>query len=236
MAKAPSSAARNAGQAGLKAVRKAGGEAARLNGVTNIKKNGKAPDVIDSSADAAKKAEPPKKSVLDDHPNAKPISAKDLEEKLGRHNAGTNAPKFKDWEESGGWLKHDPDTGAVIYGKNMNTSTKGNMDVEIPYVNGKPIFDDFTDYTTQIRPFQGDRVDDYYEANKKLMNEKRQKAEEIGVVKKKKNEAKRSRPQAKGDTGRQKYVWHHHEDGTSMLLVDFEVHDLFDHAGGHSGK
>ncbi|KZL10635.1 HNH endonuclease [Pseudovibrio sp. Ad26] len=234
MAKAPSSAARNAGQAGLIAGRKAGGEAARLNGMTNIKKNGKAPDVIDSSS--AKKAETPKKSVLDDYPNAKPISAKDLEEKLGSHNAGPNAPKFKKWEESGGWLKHDPDTGAVIYGKKINTSTKGNMDVEVPYVNGKPIFDDFTDYRTKIDSFNGKRKDDYQKANKNLMDEQRKTADDLGVVNKKGDNAKKINPNKLDENGDPIYTWHHHEDGKSMLLMDYWVHKLFPHAGGHSGK
>ncbi|KZK78003.1 hypothetical protein PsW64_03641 [Pseudovibrio sp. W64] len=234
MAKAPSSAARNAGQAGLKAVKKAGGEAAKLNGVTNIKKNGKAPDVIDTSS--AKKAETPKKSVLDDYPNAKPISANDLEEKLGHHNAGPNAPKFKKWEDRGGWLKYDPDTGAVIYGKNLDTSTKGNMDVEIPYVNGKPIFDDFTKYKTKIGSFTGDRNKDYEKANEKLINEKPGLAQEADVVQADGKTARKDRPLQRGPDGKPKYTWHHHQDGTSMLLVDHNVHDLFPHAGGHSGK
>ncbi|MGH0002952.1 HNH endonuclease [Pseudovibrio ascidiaceicola] len=234
MAKAPSSAARNAGQAGLIAGRKAGGEAARLNGVTNIKKNGKAPDVIDTSS--AKKAETPKKSVLDDYPNAKAISAKDLEEKLGSHNAGPNAPKFKKWEESGGWLKHDPDTGAVIYGKNLDTSTKGNMDVEVPYLDGKPVFDDFSSHTTKIRSFEKDREADFYEANKKLMDENRELADDIGIVKKSGTDAKKAAPQKRDADNNPVYTWHHHEDGESMLLVDYWVHKLFSHAGGHSGK
>ncbi|WP_057461479.1 HNH endonuclease [Pseudovibrio sp. POLY-S9] len=236
MAKAPSSAARNAGQAGLIAGRKAGGEAAGLNGMTNIKKNGKAPDVIDSSADAAKKAEPPKKSVLDDHPNAKPISAKDLEEKLGRHNAGPNAPIFKKWEKKGGWLKYDPDTGAVIYGKNIDTSTKGNMDVEIPYVNGKPIFDDFTKHKTKIDSFTGDRVKDYEKANEKLIRENPDLAKDADVVEPDGKTALKDSPQKRDADGAKVYLWHHHEDGSSMLLVDHNVHNLFKHAGGHSGK
>ncbi|WP_082831152.1 HNH endonuclease [Pseudovibrio sp. W64] len=37
-------------------------------------------------------------------------------------------------------------------------------------------------------------------------------------------------------SSRTKYTWHHHENGSSMLLVDHNVHDLFNHAGGHSGN
>ncbi len=30
------------------------------------------------------------------------------------------------------------------------------------------------------------------------------------------------------------YIWHHHEDGGTMQLVEREIHELFTHIGGHS--
>ncbi|MBC1793652.1 hypothetical protein HCA52_09515 [Listeria booriae] len=30
------------------------------------------------------------------------------------------------------------------------------------------------------------------------------------------------------------YTWHHHEDGTTMILVDFDIHQQFKHIGGQS--
>ena len=77
------------------------------------------------------------------------------------------------------------------------------------------------------------RREDYRRANEKLINENRELAVDLGVVKKD-GTAKKSEPTKKGGDGKQLYAWHHSPDGKGMELVDFTIHEQFKHSGGRS--
>lgn len=36
------------------------------------------------------------------------------------------------------------------------------------------------------------------------------------------------------DVNPDSHTWHHHQDRSSMFLVEFEIHDVFTHTGGAS--
>ncbi|KZL15453.1 hypothetical protein PsAD2_03709 [Pseudovibrio axinellae] len=80
-----------------------------------------------------------------------------------------------------------------------------------------------------------DRAEDNTKANKELVDQDLKTARKAGAAKK--NDAARKRELVKKHSdGRPVYTWHHHEDGKSMILVDFWVHKLFGHSGGSAKR
>jgi hypothetical protein len=77
------------------------------------------------------------------------------------------------------------------------------------------------------------RREDYFKANKALIEKNGTLAKDIGVVNID-GSAKKSRPLVKGKDGKQLYSWHHSADGKGMELVDKHLHDQFQHTGGRA--
>ncbi|SFK84040.1 A nuclease of the HNH/ENDO VII superfamily with conserved WHH [Pseudovibrio ascidiaceicola] len=79
-----------------------------------------------------------------------------------------------------------------------------------------------------------DRAEDFTRANKELVDEDTELAEKAGAIKKDGKARRRKLDKKDPDDKKPVYTWHHHEDGTSMLLVDYWVHKLFGHSGGRA--
>ncbi|KZK95980.1 hypothetical protein PsAD5_02857 [Pseudovibrio sp. Ad5] len=221
MAKAPSSAARNAGQAGLIAGRKAGGEAAGLNGMTNIKKNGKAPDVIDSSADAASGARglnKGKKTELSadeweaQRPKGTPTKKNENFVKAEKYADGSYRVQMKHPSGDTYSLPYDKDGNPDFY--NVKNESKDGELVEAVYPGSEVKLDSLahpSDYA------------DRYDLNTQKGREK--------AKKKSRKVDKRAAERAFQKIS--DYEWHHN-GGTSMIAVDRDVHQLFKHHGEFS--
>ncbi|KZL21912.1 HNH endonuclease [Pseudovibrio sp. WM33] len=226
MAKAPSSAARNAGQAGLIAGRKAGGEAARLNGMTNIKKNGKAPDVIDSSTAAAKRVPPSGPKGLNKGEKTD-LSANEWEAQRPKGTPTKNNKNFVKAEKyaDGSYkvhMKHSSgDTYSVPFDKDGNPDF---YSVRNETKNGELVEAVYRDSEVELTKLA--HPNDY--ANKYDLS--------TANGRKKAKDAARDVDKRAAEGAFQKtpfYHWHHN-GGTSMIAVDEEVHRLFKHYGEFS--
>ena len=123
-----------------------------------------------------------------------------------------NSPDPEKWQKNGGTISIDK-SGTWTYTNKQGQSVR--------YTNGYP---DFTRYShpfvkpvkiTVAKPIN--RKKDYKEANLKA-----------GLNK------KSNPPVPALDEAPKGYTWHHHQDGTTMILVDKSVHREFTHAGGVS--
>ncbi|WP_350554515.1 MULTISPECIES: HNH endonuclease [unclassified Pseudoalteromonas] len=186
--------------------------------------------------------------------NAKPIELntkgqfRDINGLL-RTNAGPNAPEFKKWLENGGTVRYDELTDTIIYGKpNMETSSLGQVDIEIPYISGPPDgsrYPDFNEYSianvkienmtgVKERYIELPEVGDFSKAWEQLSNQKGDQylTEKFGIKRRIKGDRVGQWP----DKSPLDFTWHHHGDQSSMLLIDQEIHDIFTHKGGASAS
>ncbi|MCA0993481.1 HNH endonuclease [Guptibacillus hwajinpoensis] len=122
------------------------------------------------------------------------------------------SPSPDKWTKKGGTVRID-DNGIWVY-----TNKKGQT---VKYPNGYP---DFTEYShPTVKPVEielanpTNRPMDYKNANI-----------EAGLT-------KNSNPPVPAlDKPPAGYIWHHHQDGKTMILVDKDIHREFTHAGGVS--
>ena len=194
------------------------------------------------------------KRIVSKYPAAKVVELdakgnfRDKHGKL-RANAGPNAPHFQKWIDNGGTVKYDEATDTIIYGKpGMETSTMGEVAVEVPYKPGPPDgqrYPDFSDYakeTVNLKEMTGvsefditlPDVGDFSKAWAELSTEKGDKytSETYGIK-------RRSRGKRAGtwpDKSPRNYTWHHNGDKATMQLLDYEIHKTFTHAGGASAS
>lgn len=186
------------------------------------------------------------------YPNAKEVELDNkgrFRDKNGnlRDNAGPNAPKFDKWKEKGGTVKYDEATDTIIYGKpNMETSTMGKLDVDVPYKPGPPDgqrYPDFSSYSkenvsinnmrgvpeTKIKaPEGGDFSKAWEELSRKNGDEYVKNT--YGVTRR----GSGSRAGSWPDKSPRGNTWHHNGNSSSMELIDHEIHRTFTHAGGAS--
>ncbi|WP_447928962.1 HNH endonuclease [Vreelandella sp. EE27] len=166
-----------------------------------------------------------------------------------RTNAGPNAPEFARWKENGGSVKYNEATDTIIYGKpGMETSSMGNIDVEVSYKPGPPDghrYPDFSNYSkenvtipemrglpeSKINPPEGG---DFSKAWNEVSKQKGD-----NYVNETHGISRRSRGSREGqwpDKPSRGYTWHHHGDESTMQLVDKDIHAIFTHKGGASAS
>ncbi|WP_181676267.1 T7SS effector LXG polymorphic toxin [Listeria rustica] len=158
----------------------------------------------------------PKSSFSKIQSDLKIKATKDLEMKnISKKIMATkpmNSPVPEKWIKKGGSIAIDS-KGTWSY-TNKNGQT-------VRYPDGYP---DFTDYShPSIKPVQI-----------KVMSPKNPQADfkaanELAGLNKDSNP-----PVPTLSRAPEGYTWHHHEDGTTMILVDFDVHQQFKHIGGQS--
>lgn len=247
MARVPKQITGNAGA--FDAIKKGGKEFKEVGAgkITHFNNGKKAP--LKEDVTAGRKGAP-------GFPNARAVSPEEAAKLTGRHNSGKGAPNFENWTNDGGWLKYDDATGTVIYGKNMETSTHGTRDVEVPYNGRDPDFSNYTVESVEIPAMNGVRsskdlsvgqVHDFRQSWNALEAQKARQYEDAGIPKdqalqKAQEDIEQQYGVKRGpksgeypETGvRGRYTWHHTDKG--MVLVDKNVHGLFDHYGAASDK
>ena len=200
-------------------------------------------------------ADVPPASALADYPDAQPITldARGLHD--GNHNGAPNARRFDDWIAEGGTVRFDADSQTYLYGQELQLSDGTTRFVEIAYVQGppdgqaRPDFSEYSETTVAIegmsglperdtRPVPGDfsKAWQAYE-NQLVQTQNMTQAEARQYI----ADTYGIRPRTRGamaghypDRSPTGYTWHHHQDGQSLLLVDFTVHSTFTHTGGAS--
>lgn len=142
---------------------------------------------------------------------------------LGRHNAGLNAPRFDTWLQTPGNRIDLLPNGDVRYSGNI----PGMGPVHVNYRGGAP---DFTPFMTHPSGVQAVRID-LTPGNRPADNRAAGQAA-IAQYGDTMSDADRA-IFARGETP-QGWTWHHHEDGRTMMLIPFEINDVFTHIGGAS--
>jgi hypothetical protein len=124
-------------------------------------------------------------------------------------------PNHKKWIKNGGTIKQNKD-GTTTYTNKDGKSVTYNRD-------GYP---DFTPYShPKVNPV---KIEVAYPENRK--QDFRRSNEAAGLNK------NSDPPVPKMDEPPEGYTWHHHEDGTTMILVEKDIHAEFSHTGGVSTK
>ncbi|MEI2326089.1 T7SS effector LXG polymorphic toxin [Priestia megaterium] len=122
-------------------------------------------------------------------------------------------PDRKKWVEKGGSIKNNKDgtiTFTNSFGQSVTYDRKGYPDFS-PYAHPK------VEPVKITVAYPENRKQDFKNANIKA-----------GLNK------ETIRPVRKIDQSPEGYTWHHHEDGTTMILVEEEIHAQFSHSGGVS--
>jgi hypothetical protein len=74
---------------------------------------------------------------------------------------------------------------------------------------------------------------DYIKGNEALAAINPDLAKDVGAIKPN-GDIRQAAPTARGADNEKLYTWHHLEDGNSMVLVDYHIHNIFKHSGGRS--
>lgn len=130
---------------------------------------------------------------------------------IPQHNAGPHCPRFDKWLANGDQIHRTPQ-GHFAYSTTVEIDGKARL-VTVEYPGGYPDFRPYADHPSGVRavaidPMTGRNSADFRAANQAA-----------------------GHPEW-GSRSPEGWTWHHDQDGKTMRLIRYEIHDAFSHRGG----